>query len=80
MCYLCKKVIKGYNHFNSKGAACELYVDTVKKNETDVAAAAKRARVEYETEHTEIKDIAKDIDIIGHGGRSGSENIKRRRV
>ena len=47
MCYLCKKPVKDYSHFNNgQGGSCPLYSDSKILHEQEVAVAAAKAREE----------------------------------
>ncbi|KAI3642263.1 hypothetical protein MP228_011818 [Amoeboaphelidium protococcarum] len=51
ICYICRRVVKGYDHFgsgNGKDGKCPLWDDTVQKNAQEVLKAAEEAAKELE--------------------------------
>ncbi|KAJ3413020.1 hypothetical protein HDV05_008611 [Chytridiales sp. JEL 0842] len=62
MCYICKAQINGYDHFANdpqgkvqKGKTCPLWDDSVKRNEEEVARAAKIAAANISAENPDFK-------------------------
>ncbi|KAI9225021.1 hypothetical protein BC828DRAFT_371896 [Blastocladiella britannica] len=77
MCYVCRQVISGYEHFNrgppgSEGgsAKCPLHDDTALREHTEVADAERRALEELrEKEGTDAAYTAEELNIGGAAGR-----------
>lgn len=68
MCYLCRKQIKDYNHFENRnpndpskgnGSKCTLYSDTNKLHEEEVARSAQKARAELAASNPNIR-----VDLV----------------
>lgn len=65
MCYICKKPVKDYTHFNGQGGdkyhLCPLYSDTLKMHETDILRTAEEAKrelgVNQQLKHDPTADI-----------------------
>eukprot|EP00842_Homolaphlyctis_polyrhiza_P006997 jgi/Hompol1/887/HPOL_002591-RA len=60
-CYVCKKAIGGYDHFNNQPGGCPLWDDSVKRNKEDVERAMKQVagQIKEANENLVIDDIIK---------------------
>ncbi|KAH9481344.1 E3 ubiquitin-protein ligase RNF216 [Psilocybe cubensis] len=71
-CYVCRKVIDGYQHFDqmpgqpstSKSAGkCRLWDNVEERHALEVRAAAEKAAAEYKRDHPEVSDEGIKIDL-----------------
>ncbi|KAH9922385.1 uncharacterized protein B0H18DRAFT_1018159 [Fomitopsis serialis] len=70
-CYVCRKVINGYDHFNNPPPynghkdpnKCELWDSVEKRHSEEVTAAAKRAVEEYKRAHPEVAEEDLRVDL-----------------
>ncbi|KDR78857.1 hypothetical protein GALMADRAFT_224109 [Galerina marginata CBS 339.88] len=74
-CYVCRKVITGYEHFNQAppghatsskaGGKCLLWDKVEERHVAEVKAAAEKAMEEYKRDHPEVdeKDIKVDLPV-----------------
>ncbi|TFY56114.1 hypothetical protein EVJ58_g7836 [Rhodofomes roseus] len=70
-CYVCRKVILGYEHFNNPPPyngrkdpnKCELWDSVEKRHSDEVTAAAKKATEEYKRAHPEVTEEDLKVDL-----------------
>lgn len=68
ICYLCRSVITGYDHFNKPGSICKLHTDTNQDHEFEVEKAKKNALdvIQKNTSKDMRDKIEKDITITNN--------------
>lgn len=65
MCYVCRKPIKGYEHFNNN-AECNANDDVVKMHQEEMRVAYDEAKRAYIERHPEAKDLVLKYDPEQH--------------
>ncbi|KAF9651340.1 hypothetical protein BDM02DRAFT_857152 [Thelephora ganbajun] len=89
-CYVCRKVITGYEHFNEsrpgqpqraeRAGKCLLWDKVEERHQGEVEEAQKRAIAEYRKKHPEMGEDVLQVELPKVTGEASSSRIPGRRV
>jgi TRIAD3 protein (E3 ubiquitin-protein ligase RNF216) len=65
MCYVCRKPIQGYDHFNNN-PECNAHDDVIKLHQAEMRSAYEEAKQAYIERHPEARDLALKYDPQQH--------------